>query len=57
MRKEKKKHLRLALQKLCDHQLYAKLNKCKFCINKVIFLGHVICKGGVAVDMKKFRMY
>jgi hypothetical protein len=35
-------HLRLVLEKLRAHQLYAKFNKCEFWINEVAFLGHVI---------------
>jgi hypothetical protein len=35
-------HLRVMLQRLWDHQLYAKFSKCEFWINEVSFLGHVI---------------
>jgi hypothetical protein len=35
-------HLRLVLQKLRDHKLYAKLCKCEFWLKQVAFLGHVI---------------
>jgi hypothetical protein len=38
------------LQRLWDHQLYAKFSKCEFWINKVSFLGHVISPEGIAVD-------
>jgi hypothetical protein len=38
-------HLRLVLQKLRDHKLYAKLSKCEFWLEQVAFLGHVISKG------------
>jgi hypothetical protein len=38
-------HLRLVLQKLQDHKLYAKLSKCEFWQKQVAFLGHVISKG------------
>jgi cell fate regulator YaaT (PSP1 superfamily) len=41
---EHKKHLHLVLQKLKDHQLYAKLSKCEFWLKEVSFLGHVISK-------------
>jgi hypothetical protein len=33
--------------------LYAKLIKCEFWINEVLFLGHIIDKDGVTVDPKK----
>jgi hypothetical protein len=38
-------HLRLVLQKLRDHQLYAKLSKCDFWLKEVAFLGHIITNG------------
>ena len=46
-------HLRIVLQTLRTHQLYAKLSKCEFLLNSVSFLGHVISKEGVQVDPKK----
>jgi hypothetical protein len=36
-----------------EHQLYAKLSKCEFCIDEVLFLGHIINKHGLAMDPKK----
>jgi hypothetical protein len=39
---EHEEHLRIVLQRLRDHRLYAKFNKCAFWINEVPFLGHVI---------------
>jgi hypothetical protein len=46
-------HLKMVLQRLREHQLYAKLSKCEFWINEVLFLGHIINKDGLAVDLKK----
>ncbi|WVZ80901.1 LOW QUALITY PROTEIN: hypothetical protein U9M48_028338 [Paspalum notatum var. saurae] len=46
-------HLRLVLQKLREHKLYAKFSKCDFWIEEVKFLGHVISNGGIAVDQSK----
>jgi hypothetical protein len=46
-------HLRKVLQRLRDCQLYAKLSKCEFWISKVMFLGHIINREGLAVDPKK----
>ncbi|WVZ59125.1 hypothetical protein U9M48_009318 [Paspalum notatum var. saurae] len=48
-------HLRHVLQKLRDNQLYAKFSKCEFWIDEVPFFGHVISKGGVAVDPGKVQ--
>jgi hypothetical protein len=47
--------LRVVLQWLRDHQLYAKFSKCEFCINEVTFLGHVISLEGIAVEPSKVR--
>jgi hypothetical protein len=52
---EHEEHLRLALQKLREHRLYAKLSKCEFWIKQVAFLGHVISKGGISVDPSKVQ--
>jgi hypothetical protein len=48
-------HLRLVLQKLKDNQLYVKLSKCEFWLKEVSFLGHVITRGAIAVDLRKVR--
>ena len=42
-----KGHLRIILQTLREHQLYAKLSKCEFLLTKVRFLGHVVLASGV----------
>jgi hypothetical protein len=52
---EHEKHLKLVLQRLREHKLYAKLSKCDFWIDEVPFLGHVISKGGIAVDPGKVK--
>jgi hypothetical protein len=46
-------HMKIVLQRLREHQLYAKLSKCDFWIDEVLFLGHIINKDGLAVDSKK----
>jgi hypothetical protein len=52
---EHEEHLRLVLQKLREHQLYAKFSKCAFWLKEVSFLGHIITDGGIAVDPSKVR--
>jgi Reverse transcriptase (RNA-dependent DNA polymerase) len=52
---EHSEHLRVVLQRLRDHKLYAKLSKCEFWSDQVSFLGHVISGEGVAVDPEKVR--
>ena len=46
-------HLRLTLQVLRQHQLYAKFSKCEFWLRSVTFLGHVVSDQGVDVDPRK----
>ena len=46
-------HLRIVLQLLRDHQLYAKFSKCEFWLTEVRFLGHVVSASGVSVDSEK----
>jgi DNA-binding MarR family transcriptional regulator len=52
---EHEKHLKLVLQRLREHKLYAKLSKCEFWIDEFPFLDHVISKGGIAVDPSKVK--
>ena len=49
-------HLRIVLQLLRDHQLYAKFSKCKFWLTEVGFLGHVVSASGVLVDHRKVKV-
>ena len=50
---EHRQHLRIILQLLRENQLYAKFSKCKFWIDQVIFLGHIISREGISVDPAK----
>jgi hypothetical protein len=52
---EHEKHLRIVLQRLRDHQLYAKFSKCEFWLNTVKFLGHTISSEGISVDLSKVQ--
>jgi hypothetical protein len=54
-REEHEEHLRLVLQVLREHQLYAKFRKCDFFQKQIHYLGHVIYEEGVAVDPDKIR--
>ena len=46
-------HLRIVLQLLRDHQLYAKFSKCEFWHTEVRFLVHVVSASDVLVDPEK----
>ena len=50
---EHEQHLRVVLEKLRVHKLYAKFSKCEFWLEKVAFLGHILTTEGVAVDPEK----
>ena len=52
---EHKEHLRLVLEKLREHQLYAKFSKCEFWLKEVGFLGDVVSGEGIAVDPTKVQ--
>ena len=53
---EHKEHLCLVLEKLREHQLYAKFSKCEFWLKEVGFLGHVISGEGIVVDPSKVQL-
>ena len=53
--KEHEEHLRLALQLLKEHQLYAKLSKCDFYRDRIQYLGHIISEEGISVDPEKIE--
>ena len=50
---EHEHHLRIVLEKLRAHELYAKFSKCEFWLTKVAFLSHILSEEGVAVDPAK----
>ena len=50
---EHEHHLRLVLQVLRQHQLYAKMSKCSFYQEQIHYLGHIISKQGIIVDPEK----
>uniref|UniRef100_A0A2N9GX41 Reverse transcriptase n=1 Tax=Fagus sylvatica TaxID=28930 RepID=A0A2N9GX41_FAGSY len=54
---EHEDHLRIVLQILRDKKLYAKLKKCEFWLNQVVFLGHVVSKDGITVDPSYYRRF
>jgi hypothetical protein len=52
---EHEHHLRMVLQVLREHQMYAKLSKCSFYQNQIHYLGHIISEEGIAVDPGKIE--
>jgi hypothetical protein len=53
---EHEEHLWKALERLRREKLYTKLEKCKFWLDSVSFLGHGISGERVAVDPKKVKI-
>jgi hypothetical protein len=52
-RKDHERHLQIVLGRLRAHQLYAKLSKCEFWLEKIAFLGHTLTAEGIEVDPSK----
>ncbi|CAI7781216.1 unnamed protein product [Closterium sp. NIES-53] len=52
---EHAQHLRIVLDTLRQHRLYAKLSKCTFARSSIGFLGHVISTNGIAMDPAKVQ--
>ena len=52
---EHAEHLRIGLQRLREHKLYAKFSKCDFWLKEVQFLGHIISDKGISVDPSKIQ--
>ena len=50
---EHEDHLRIVLQALEEHHLYAKFSKWEFWLTEVLFLGHIVSASGVSVDQEK----
>ena len=55
MEEEHDEHLRIVLQMLRKHKLYAKFNKCDFYQKEIQYLGHVISAKGIFVDPERTR--
>jgi hypothetical protein len=53
--KEHDEHLRIVLQTLRKHKLYAKFDKCDFYQKEIQYLGHVISSEGIVVDPEKIK--
>lgn len=49
-------HLRIILELLREHKLFAKFSKCEFLLQKITFLGHIISGEGIYVDSEKVKV-
>ena len=48
-------HIQSVLAVLHEQKLYANLDKCTFCTDKIVFLGFVVSGHGVEVDEDKIK--
>ena len=55
-KEEHAEHLRIMLQCLREHKLYAKFSKCDFGLKEVQFLGYIISDKGFLLILARFRM-
>ena len=55
LEEEHEKHLKMVLQVLREHKLYAKLSKCIFYQKKIHYLGHIISADGIVVDVENIE--
>ncbi|WMV33197.1 hypothetical protein MTR67_026582, partial [Solanum verrucosum] len=49
-------HPRVVLQTLRDRELYAKFSNCKFWLESVAFLGHIVSSDGIRVNTEKIEV-
>jgi hypothetical protein len=54
-KEEHEQHLRMEMQVLREHKLYAKLSKCIFYQKKIHYLGQIISAVGITVDPEKIE--
>ena len=52
---EHEKHLRLVFDKLRQHELYVKKEKCEFSRSEIMFLGHWVSQGQIRMDGRKVK--
>jgi hypothetical protein len=49
------KHVTFILERLRQHQMFAKRSKCEFNYASLLFLGHVVGQGGVEMQQSKVQ--
>jgi hypothetical protein len=49
--------LRQVLEIVKNERLYANLNKCDFCMKRIVFLGYVINAKGIEMDKAKIKAF
>jgi hypothetical protein len=54
-KEENEQHLRMVLQVLGEHKLYAKISKCIFYQKMIHYMGHIISADGIIEDPEKIE--
>jgi hypothetical protein len=49
--------LRQVLEILRNERLYVNLNKCDFCMKRIVFLGYVVSAKGIEMDEAKIKVF
>ena len=49
-------HMRIVLQVLKVHHVFAKYSKCRFLLKSVAFHAHIVSNEGIEVDLKKMKV-
>jgi hypothetical protein len=57
LEEEPEKNLRMVLQVLMEHHLYAKLSKFSFYHNKIHYLGHLISEEWITMDPENIEAF
>ena len=52
---EHREHLKIVLQELREHQLFAKFSKFDFFKDKIQYLGHVVTEERISIDLEKIK--
>jgi len=52
---EHTQHVRTVLSKLKEYKLYCKKSKCHFAVDSLVYLGYVVSKKGISMDMSKIK--
>jgi hypothetical protein len=52
---EHEEHLKTMMEVLREKKLFSKLKKCEFWLDEVSFLGHVVNKNRLAIDLRKVK--
>ena len=55
LNEEHKRHLAKLFQKLRDNQLFVKREKCQFAKERIKFLGHMMDRGYIQMDLEKVK--